>query len=516
MKDYYKILGVKESASEEEIRARWIKLVRKLHPDRVGEESADSERIREINEAYDILKDSSARFKYDLKRTYDRKKRRSHTLKWAVPTSLVIVPVILGSIYLYVKMPKSSFPSKGVGENGTKQTDQMNQQDQTQSPSVGKKTSPPSPVDKTLAALEPQPSHKIAHKIATMLSKEASRETPKEASQKTSREVIRETPKEVGKETPKEAGDQTTKEVKKRIPKEKVKVLPPVIETPLESPVRAEGEFRPKEEESPQAVLKSEMRVEIAKVDSPSPPREELDQRQKPPTQAIPKSEISVPAERVVLKEASQAAPQEMTRSAPQADPKRPEVSSASPPRESTDGAVPKRIDPGEAKAAIDSKRQMAERRIDPTDAKTPSMPLPQRSNRPSEHISAKSSMAGEEEVRQFFAKYVERYIQKDLDGFLSFFSSKAVQNQKEGWNEIRKIYANFFNRTQQLQYELEDLKIEIYQNAIQAKARYEVGQTLKKTGERKVWRGPIRWALVKENGTLKIISIDYLFQKGP
>ena len=190
MKDYYKILGVKESASEEEIRARWIKLVRKLHPDRVGEESADSERIREINEAYDILKDSSARFKYDLKRTYDRKKRRSHTLKWAIPTSLVIVPVILGSIYLYVKMPKSSFPSKGVGENGTKQTDQMNQQDQTQSPSVGKKTSPPSPVDKTLAALEPQPSHKIAHKIATMLSKEASRETPKEASQKTSREVI--------------------------------------------------------------------------------------------------------------------------------------------------------------------------------------------------------------------------------------------------------------------------------------------------------------------------------------
>lgn len=511
MKEYYKILGVKKSASEEEIRARWIKLMRKLHPDRVGDESANSQRIREINEAYEILKYSSTRLKYDLKRAYDRRKRRSHILKWALPTSLVIVPVILGSIYLYVKMPKGSVPSKGVTENGTDQTNQMNQQDQTGPPSVGKN---PSPIEETLPALEPKPSAKIAK----MLSKEASRETPKEVSQKT--------PKEAGKETPEEVRDETPKKIKKGIPKEKVKVLPPVIEPPLASPVRAERELRSKEKESAQAVLKSEMPVEIAKavsrevnrevsIPSPSAPREELGQRQRPPTQAIPKSEIPVPAERVALKEASQVAPQEMARIAPQTDQIRPEVSSTLPPRESTDGAVPKRIDSVDAKGPIDPKTQLTQQRIDPIDAKAPSMQLPQRSVGAADRVSAKSSIAEEEEVRQFFAKYVERYIQKDLDGFLSFFSSKVVQNQKEGLDEIRKIYANFFNQPQQLQYQLGDLKIEIHQNTVEAKARYEASQMLKKRGEKKVWRGPIRWTLVKENGALKILSLDYQYEKG-
>ena len=148
-------------------------------------------------------------------------------------------------------------------------------------------------------------------------------------------------------------------------------------------------------------------------------------------------------------------------------------------------------------------------------DAKTESTQLTQRSDGPGERISPKSSIAEEEEVRQFFAKYVERYIQKDLDGFLSLFSSKAVQNQKEGFDETRKIYANFFNQTQQLQYRLGDLKIQIHQNTVEAKARYEVDQTLKKRGKKKVWKGPIRWTLVKEQGALKIFSIDYLHQKG-
>ena len=33
MKNYYKILGVKETASEDEIRARWVELTKQYHPD---------------------------------------------------------------------------------------------------------------------------------------------------------------------------------------------------------------------------------------------------------------------------------------------------------------------------------------------------------------------------------------------------------------------------------------------------------------------------------------------------
>ena len=124
--------------------------------------------------------------------------------------------------------------------------------------------------------------------------------------------------------------------------------------------------------------------------------------------------------------------------------------------------------------------------------------------------------VATEVEVKQFLANYVDRYVQKDLDGFLSLFSSKVVQNRKDGIEGIRIIYANYFNQSQEIRYQMEDTKIEIYQNGVEVKARYEVNQILRKGGEKKVWKGDIRLALVKENGALKILSLDYQLQKSP
>jgi len=53
----------------------------------------------------------------------------------------------------------------------------------------------------------------------------------------------------------------------------------------------------------------------------------------------------------------------------------------------------------------------------------------------------------------------------------------------------------------------VEGMKIEIYQNRVEVKARFRVDQRLKKRGEEIVWKGNIRWVLVKEDGNLKIIS---------
>ena len=124
--------------------------------------------------------------------------------------------------------------------------------------------------------------------------------------------------------------------------------------------------------------------------------------------------------------------------------------------------------------------------------------------------------IATEGEVKQFLANYVDRYVQKDLDGFLSLFSSKAVQNHKDGLEGIRTTYANYFNQSQEIQFQMEDTKIEIYQNGVEVKARYEVNQILRKGGEKKVWKGSIRLVLVKEDGALKILSIDFQHQKSP
>ncbi|KPJ48752.1 MAG: hypothetical protein AMJ41_04310, partial [candidate division Zixibacteria bacterium DG_27] len=70
MKDYYKILGIKETAPAEDIRARWIELIRKFHPDGQTVGGAEAERLKEINEAYGVLKHPSARAYYDLQRAY--------------------------------------------------------------------------------------------------------------------------------------------------------------------------------------------------------------------------------------------------------------------------------------------------------------------------------------------------------------------------------------------------------------------------------------------------------------
>jgi hypothetical protein len=131
-------------------------------------------------------------------------------------------------------------------------------------------------------------------------------------------------------------------------------------------------------------------------------------------------------------------------------------------------------------------------------------------------HSSPSRLIATEQEVRQFFDNYIGRYTRKDIDGFLWLFSLKAVQNQKDGLPEIREMYSNFFDQTQTLRCRIEDRKVEIYENAVEVKARYEIEQIVKRSEERKVLKGWIRWVLIKEDGILKILSIDYKHEKTP
>ncbi len=261
MKDYYKVLGVKKNASEEGIRERWLELTRKLHPDRQTEETREDERIREINEAYQVLKHSSTRVEYDLKRAYDQRKRKFSLRRLSIPIAIFVVLVMMGAFYLR-------------------------------------------------------------------------------------------------------------------------------------------------------------------------------------------KSQIDFQAN------------------------------------------LPAPIDP----STLSHSPAFTHQRID---ASTP-------------------LIATEEEVRRFFADYTERYTQKDLDSFMSLFSSRAIQNRQDGWEGIRKIYGDFLKQSQEIKYDIDHIEIEIYENGVEARARYELVQMMKTSGDKRTWRGEMRWALVKEDGALKILSLDYQPQRSP
>ena len=67
-KDYYKILGVSRSASQEEIKKAYRKLAHQYHPDKPG---GDEKKFKEINEAYQVLSDEKKRAMYDQYGTAD-------------------------------------------------------------------------------------------------------------------------------------------------------------------------------------------------------------------------------------------------------------------------------------------------------------------------------------------------------------------------------------------------------------------------------------------------------------
>lgn len=63
-KDYYKVLGVPRTASQDEIQKAYRKLARKYHPD-VSKEKGAEARFKEVSEANEVLKDPEKRAKYD-------------------------------------------------------------------------------------------------------------------------------------------------------------------------------------------------------------------------------------------------------------------------------------------------------------------------------------------------------------------------------------------------------------------------------------------------------------------
>jgi molecular chaperone DnaJ len=64
-KDYYKVLGVSDTATQKEITKAYRKLARELHPDANPGDTSAEERFKEVSAAYDVVGDEAKRKEYD-------------------------------------------------------------------------------------------------------------------------------------------------------------------------------------------------------------------------------------------------------------------------------------------------------------------------------------------------------------------------------------------------------------------------------------------------------------------
>jgi hypothetical protein len=407
MKDYYKILGTKSDATDEEIRGRWIELVKGYHLD--SELAQFDERVKDINDAYHVLKNPSTRLEYDLERTFQAKTKGFHLNKWFLRIGFGSVLVILCVIYF----ENPEIPYHLLGKSQTISAFTTDQ-----------KQLPVSEPQKSSAALVAREEASTAEPASPPLQFQG------------------------------EAGV------------EKAEVMAAI------------GDFKqdPLAEASKPAEIERGDQQNAGETGSPAS------------SGKLKPSKISRPV--------NEPRPASQTRDTHQA---------SQPDRVNRTVAInsPLWKTSGVASAEKPAKMvQVAPSSLNPVKA------VPPNSDTPS------SLLAREDEVREFFLNYTKAYAQGNVEAFLALFSSKALQNQKENLEDLKGTYRRFFNRSRELHYQLQDLKFEIYKNGVEATARYELAQILKRNGEKRTWRGAIRWALTREDGTLKIITLDYQHQE--
>jgi hypothetical protein len=115
-----------------------------------------------------------------------------------------------------------------------------------------------------------------------------------------------------------------------------------------------------------------------------------------------------------------------------------------------------------------------------------------------------------EGEVRKFLDEYMSRYMKKDINVFMSFFSKGAIENRLLLYGNIYEIYQKTFDNSDALQYHLEVYSIQIFGQSAYVSGRYKVIQTLKEKSRNKIFQGNIQWYLIRENGSLKIMEMNY------
>jgi len=72
-KDFYQVLGVPDSATQDEVKKAYRRLAKRYHPDANQNDPKSADRFKEISEAYQVIGDAEKRKQYDdMRRLYSR------------------------------------------------------------------------------------------------------------------------------------------------------------------------------------------------------------------------------------------------------------------------------------------------------------------------------------------------------------------------------------------------------------------------------------------------------------
>lgn len=117
--DYYKILGSDPDSTTDELRFKWISLMKKFHPDKAGEIGLEKTKI--INKAYNVLSDADRRKNYDEKylpasriKVTDPAEYQFRNKKFVCLVIFVVLLLSLGYIHNSRQIAKIAARSEGV------------------------------------------------------------------------------------------------------------------------------------------------------------------------------------------------------------------------------------------------------------------------------------------------------------------------------------------------------------------------------------------------------------------
>ena len=276
MKNYYEILGIDEEATQEEIRARWDELTKLYHPDVLQSPEAD-DRIKEINEAYQVLKDYSTRLEYDLERALrrlilkkadERKRKRVRLGKILLPVGLGAILVVIGAFIFFSKSPQ-------VFQGPIKVT-----------------------IPETARVGEPEVPKKLDLRKEADKLKEPDKPKEPEKPVEVAKVVPREPVKVVTPEPPKVVEPKKPVEVAKVLPMEAVKVVvpEPTIVVEPKKPEERKKLDKPKKREKPKKPVEvtKVLPREPVKVVVPEPPKVVEPEKPKEPEKPTPSRQEEV------------------------------------------------------------------------------------------------------------------------------------------------------------------------------------------------------------------------------